>query len=89
MAVSEEIQEKVLAEATSATPNYDVDYNDERFGTVETQKNQALTLLLWQVPLFLPSWMRFLCLFISCLQTPCWVYKKCSPSGEHFSYSFL
>ena len=45
MAVSEEIQRKVLAEATSATPNYTVDYNDERFGKVESSKNQALTEL--------------------------------------------
>jgi hypothetical protein len=45
MAIPEEYQEKVLAEATSATPNYDVDYNDERFGKVESDKNQALTEL--------------------------------------------
>ena len=31
MAVSEEIQRKMLEEATSATPNYEIDYNDERF----------------------------------------------------------
>jgi hypothetical protein len=45
MAVSEEIQEKVLAEATSATPNYEIDYNDDRFGKVEADKNIALTEL--------------------------------------------
>ena len=45
MAVTEEIQRKVLAEATSATPNYDIDYNDPRFGKVESDKNQALTEL--------------------------------------------
>lgn len=45
MAVSEEIQRKVLAEATSATPNYDVDYSDKRFGKVESDKDQALTKL--------------------------------------------
>lgn len=45
MAVSEEIQRKVLAEATSATPNYKVDYNNERFGKVESDKNQALSEL--------------------------------------------
>lgn len=43
MAVSEEIQRKVLAEATSATPNYSIDYNDKRFDKVESGKNQALT----------------------------------------------
>ena len=37
MAVSEEIQEQVLAEATSATPNYSVDYNDEKI--VENNNN--------------------------------------------------
>ncbi len=31
MAVPEEIQEKALAEATSATPDYSTDYSDERF----------------------------------------------------------
>lgn len=45
MAVPEEIQEKVLAEATSATPNYDINYGDERFGKVETDKTQAMTQL--------------------------------------------
>ena len=45
MAIPEEIQRQVLAEATSATPNYDVDYNDERFGKVESDKSQALTEL--------------------------------------------
>ena len=43
MAVPEEIQEKVLEEATSATPNYDVDYNDKRFTNIENDKQQALT----------------------------------------------
>lgn len=43
MAVSEEIQRRVLAEATSATPNYSIDYNDKRFDKVESGKNQALT----------------------------------------------
>lgn len=42
MAVTEEIQRKVLAEATSATPNYSIDYNDKRFDKVESSKNQAL-----------------------------------------------
>lgn len=45
MAVPEEIQKQVLAEATSATPNYSVDYNDPRFGKVESEENQALTEL--------------------------------------------
>jgi hypothetical protein len=36
MAVPEEIQEKVLEEATSATPNFTVDTNDERFQQVDT-----------------------------------------------------
>lgn len=45
MAVSEEIQRQVLEEAYSATPNYDIDYNDPRFGRVESDKNQALTEL--------------------------------------------
>ena len=45
MAVSQAIQEEVLKEAYSATPNYDVDYNDTRFGKVESDKNQALTQL--------------------------------------------
>ena len=31
MAVSAEIQEKMLEEATSATPNFKVDTTDERF----------------------------------------------------------
>ncbi len=43
MAVPEEIQEQVLKEATSATPNYNIDYNDERFANVETDKQQAMT----------------------------------------------
>ena len=45
MAVSQAIQEEVLKEAYSATPNYDIDYNDERFGNVESDKNKALTEL--------------------------------------------
>lgn len=43
MAVSQAIQEEVLKEAYSATPNYDINYKDERFGKVESDKNQALT----------------------------------------------
>lgn len=45
MAVSQAIQEEVLKEAYSVTPNYDVDYSDARFGKVESDKNQALTEL--------------------------------------------
>ena len=45
MAVSQEIQEKMLEEAYSATPNYDIDYNDTRFGKIESDKKQALTEL--------------------------------------------
>ncbi len=45
MAVNEEIQKKVLAEAYSVTPNYDIDYNDPRFSKVESDKSQALTEL--------------------------------------------
>ena len=45
MAVSQAIQEEVLKEAYRATPNYDIDYTDERFGKVESDKNQALTEL--------------------------------------------
>ena len=45
MAVSEDIQKKVLEEAYSVTPNYDVNYNDSRFGQVESDKQQALTEL--------------------------------------------
>ena len=45
MAIPEEIQRQVLEEATSATPNYDIDYSDERFGKVESDKSQALTEL--------------------------------------------
>lgn len=41
MAVPEEIQEKVLAEATSATPNYEIDYNDERFSKVDQQMDDT------------------------------------------------
>ena len=43
MAVSQAIQEEVLKEAYSATPNYDINYKDERFGKVESDKSQALT----------------------------------------------
>ena len=39
MAVPEEIQKQVLAEATSATPNYSTDYSDERFTKNETEYN--------------------------------------------------
>lgn len=42
MAVSQGIQEKLLEEAYSVTPNYDINYNDPRFGKVETQKQGAL-----------------------------------------------
>ena len=35
MAIPEEIQEKVLAEATSATPNYEIDMNDPRFQQID------------------------------------------------------
>lgn len=45
MAVSQDIQEKVLEEAYSVTPNYDINYNDPRFGKVESAKGQALTEL--------------------------------------------
>ena len=45
MAVSSSIQEQMLEEAYSVTPNYDIDYNDPRFGKVESDKNQALTEL--------------------------------------------
>jgi hypothetical protein len=45
MAISQSIQEKMLEEAYSVTPNYDIDYNDPRFGKVESEKNQALTQL--------------------------------------------
>lgn len=38
-------EEKLLEEAYSVTPNYDVDYADDRFGKVETDKQQALTEL--------------------------------------------
>lgn len=45
MAVSEEIKRQMLEEAYSVTPNYDIDYNDSRFGKVESDKKQALTEL--------------------------------------------
>jgi hypothetical protein len=40
MAVSEEIQKQLLAEATSATPNFETDYTDERFDKVN-QEHEA------------------------------------------------
>ena len=43
MAVTQAIQEQMLKEAYSATPNYSIDYNDPRFGKVESDKSQALT----------------------------------------------
>lgn len=36
MAVPEEIQKQALEEATSAMPNYSIDYNDERFQKIES-----------------------------------------------------
>lgn len=42
MAVSQTIQEKMLEEAYSATPNYDIDPNDKRFADVNNQKDAAL-----------------------------------------------
>jgi hypothetical protein len=42
MAVSQTIQEKMLEEAYSATPNYDIDPNDKRFTAVNEQKDAAL-----------------------------------------------
>lgn len=45
MAVTEEIQEQIEKKADGTTPNYEVDYNDQRFGKVESDKNQALTEL--------------------------------------------
>ena len=45
MAVSQNIQEKMLEEAYSVTPNYDINYSDPRFGKVESDKTQALTQL--------------------------------------------
>lgn len=45
MAVSQTIQEQMLKEAYSATPNYSIDYSDPRFGKVESDKSQALTEL--------------------------------------------
>ena len=42
MAVSQTIQEKMLEEAYSATPNYDIDPNDKRFTDVNEQKDAAL-----------------------------------------------
>lgn len=45
MAVPEEIQKQVLAESTSATPNFSIDYNDERFQKVENEYQQDSTEL--------------------------------------------
>jgi hypothetical protein len=42
MAVSQTTQEKMLEEAYSATPNYDIDPNDKRFTAVNEQKDAAL-----------------------------------------------
>ena len=42
MAVSEEIQKQVLAEATSATPKFSVDYNDPRLTSITEGKEAAL-----------------------------------------------
>ena len=43
MPVTEEIQRKVLEEATSATPNYSIDYNYQRFTDVKDAKADALS----------------------------------------------
>ena len=43
MAVSSTIQEQMLEEAYSATPNYDIDYNDKRFTDVTDAKDTALS----------------------------------------------
>lgn len=43
MAVSEEIQKQVLAEATSATPSFETDYSDERFDKVNQEYNADLS----------------------------------------------
>lgn len=43
MAVSQGIQEELLKEATSATPNYSIDYSDQRFTDVNDAKADALT----------------------------------------------
>ena len=42
MAVSEDIQKQMLAEATSATPNFEIDYNDERFANLQKDNEQTL-----------------------------------------------
>ena len=42
MPVTQEIQEQMLKEAYSATPNYSIDYNDPRFTQVNDAKNDAL-----------------------------------------------
>lgn len=41
--ITEEVKEKMLEEAYSVTPNFDIDQNDARFGKVESDKAQALT----------------------------------------------
>lgn len=41
--ITDEVQEKMLEEAYSVTPNYDIDYNDPRFGKVDDDKAVALT----------------------------------------------
>lgn len=45
MAVSEEIQEKVLEEATSVTPDFSTDYTDERFAQNDQRTEQLRTEL--------------------------------------------
>jgi hypothetical protein len=42
MAFSEEINEQMLREAYSVTPNYDIDYNDPRFGKIDEAKKGAM-----------------------------------------------
>lgn len=42
MAISQSIQEEVLKEAYSATPNYSVDFGDERLTNVTDKENAAL-----------------------------------------------
>lgn len=43
MAISQSIQEEVLKEAYSATPNYSVDFEDERLTSVTDKENAALS----------------------------------------------
>ena len=43
MAVTQAVQEEMLKEAYSVTPNYDIDYSDKRFTDVEDAKADALT----------------------------------------------